>query len=1132
MRTGRALGLAAVLAVQLAGAGQPSVAPAADSRGTVPEVAPAPDWVTHLPIPEPGGGNASAADVEYLLVDRQLQFAGNFLAYSRYVFHLRNEAGVSGNSQLNIDFDPEVETLRIHAATIRRGTQAIDALAGGRIEVLQRERNLERNLFDGARTFNLLLADVRTGDILDYSYSIERRNTEWGDRHFARLATGWHTPVRSARVKMRVAANAPLQYRVTDDTGPEEAREGNWRTLEWRWQDRPGRSFEPDTPVWHEFLPALEFSQFSGWRDVAQSALALYELPGMDDPGLAQQVQELRAAARTDAARALATIRFVQEEIRYTGLELGAGAFRPTAPALVLQRRFGDCKDKVLLAAALLRELGIEATPALVSTVWRSRLADHLPGPGAFDHVILRVRLGDEYYWWDATSTAQGGSLAQFTQSDLGSALLLESGSDGIVPIPRTNPAQPQVAVKLVYDLRAGVNETSTIVVSTRYRGREADDMRRQLRQRTARELGRQYENYYKRIYPGATAVAEPRVVDDFQANELAVEERYDATGLFEEPDQGGVRRFSLDADLITNYLAAPRAPARTAPLLVGDPVNSTVSIEVRLPEDWRVDAAGEQVSDPFFRYRSRIRREGKDVFLEYEYRTLADEVPVAQLAPHLRLRQQARDDTHFEFSFTPALATPEQEAISKLAQELFDGFEKRSIGGSKRMIQEIRGMPGFVESAEELRQGLALAAGGIAYDLESWAEAHREFRDALSLGPDDGEVWGLAVHAAVKAGEFEDAADWGATLAERWPEQLRELEDDTVAYAAYRSEAGGDNRYRLLAGMFRSNYARKDGAGITELWFDLMAMQVQRGLLDEARNTLRRVDDPWSLLKVQADDRFAALRPSLRAEQEVGRATDAMLERLEQLARRNPRMLRFSVDLAYRQLEAGRHALALATLDALLVRIRAPAGSREFDDLADQMPWILDYRSNALRGLGRWEESLAQMREASVAAGTSGDKVSQKINLAGLYNSMGQPRQAREQVAGLSPDRASPYGRMMIAAVRAESAAQLGEQDELESQLEYMHLNRDAAPMAYLLALLTAGQSQAAARQFQDMLADPDERADLLVAVQEYPLPALSARGAVIHERWRQLLQRSEIAQAIREAGTVGRYQLAHPVF
>jgi transglutaminase-like putative cysteine protease len=102
----------------------------------------------------------------------------------------------------------------------------------------------------------------------------------------------------------------------------------------------------------------------------------------------------------------------VQDEVRYLGIELGTYSHTPTGPSKVFERRFGDCKDKTLLLATVLNELGIDARPALVNTDARRALDGWQPSPYAFDHVIVRAELGGKTYWLDPTTPYQRGTLA------------------------------------------------------------------------------------------------------------------------------------------------------------------------------------------------------------------------------------------------------------------------------------------------------------------------------------------------------------------------------------------------------------------------------------------------------------------------------------------------------------------------------------------------------------------------------------------------------------------------------------------------------------------------------------------------------------------------------------------------
>src|SRR5262249_34189913 len=110
-------------------------------------------------------------------------------------------------------------------------------------------------------------------------------------------------------------------------------------------------------------------------------------------------------------AQIAAAIRFVQDDVRYLGIEMGRGSHEPRQPHATLVQRYGDCKDKAFLLALLLGRLGVEARPALVNSKLRHRLDEFLPSPFLFDHVITQVVDGKQTYWIDPTIAAQGGTL-------------------------------------------------------------------------------------------------------------------------------------------------------------------------------------------------------------------------------------------------------------------------------------------------------------------------------------------------------------------------------------------------------------------------------------------------------------------------------------------------------------------------------------------------------------------------------------------------------------------------------------------------------------------------------------------------------------------------------------------------
>ena len=171
-------------------------------------------------------------------------------------------------------------------------------------------------------------------------------------------------------------------------------------------------------------------------------------------------------------------IRFVQDNIRYVADEIGTGSHIPRDPATVLQRSWGDCKDKSLLLTAILRELGVEAYVALTDNDSGGGLLEKLPSPGAFDHAITVIVKDGKRYWIDPTNAYQGGCFLRSSKHPL----------DTDCPFPRrrrivafnTAPAAaPQKILQETFDFASLEEDGLKLAVTSIFQGRSADSMRR-----------------------------------------------------------------------------------------------------------------------------------------------------------------------------------------------------------------------------------------------------------------------------------------------------------------------------------------------------------------------------------------------------------------------------------------------------------------------------------------------------------------------------------------------------------------------------------------------------------------------------------------------------------------------------
>ena len=125
-------------------------------------------------------------------------------------------------------------------------------------------------------------------------------------------------------------------------------------------------------------------------------------LTGVDTSGT-RAVRALAATLQRDTPReTVAAIHdHVRQSIRYIADERDVGAFLPRTPDLVMERAYGDCKDRAFLVSALARELGLRVDVVLAST-------DVMPATagvslGLYNHAINAFGTAENRIYFDPT---------------------------------------------------------------------------------------------------------------------------------------------------------------------------------------------------------------------------------------------------------------------------------------------------------------------------------------------------------------------------------------------------------------------------------------------------------------------------------------------------------------------------------------------------------------------------------------------------------------------------------------------------------------------------------------------------------------------------------------------------------
>ena len=151
-----------------------------------------------------------------------------------------------------LQFEPKFQVVKLHSLLVSRGSAEIDQSNLEKAHLLQREEGLERFVIEGWPTLLVVREDVRPGDILDFSYTIESRQQIFPEQG----AYFFSLPRAASTGQFRFAVRfAPARQRRWKSSSPnlapsEVVNEGLVR-WEWSGKSHVEKLPEANSPPWH-----------------------------------------------------------------------------------------------------------------------------------------------------------------------------------------------------------------------------------------------------------------------------------------------------------------------------------------------------------------------------------------------------------------------------------------------------------------------------------------------------------------------------------------------------------------------------------------------------------------------------------------------------------------------------------------------------------------------------------------------------------------------------------------------------------------------------------------------------------------------------------------------------------------
>src|SRR5205085_3404698 len=210
------------------------------------DVRPRPAWTDQAPATAAAAARAGVAGI---LTDHQVRVNGAKVdEYFRRVRKVVSAAGVQNASELTIDFDPSYQRLVLHDVALVRGTSRVNQLDRSAIRIIEKEPESDEKIYDGQLTALLFLKDVRPGDVIDYSFSLDGANPLLGGKYADEFDFDADVPTAMVRHRLVWPSARPLHVRGNAAI----ERRGTTDVYTWTRNNVDAVDDEDATPDWYD----------------------------------------------------------------------------------------------------------------------------------------------------------------------------------------------------------------------------------------------------------------------------------------------------------------------------------------------------------------------------------------------------------------------------------------------------------------------------------------------------------------------------------------------------------------------------------------------------------------------------------------------------------------------------------------------------------------------------------------------------------------------------------------------------------------------------------------------------------------------------------------------------------------
>lgn len=551
-----------------------------------------PEWVKTVRIPNESA--ISQYDIIsgfYLtLADYQVNLEKEAV-FTREVLNVVSYSGITNASQLLVSYDTSYQELKIHHLYIWRNGKKIDRTNDLSLEIMNSEYNLHQGIYTGQITAYDILNDIRRDDLIDFAYTLVGDNPIFnGEKYlFYPLEVMNPLDLYTLRILYKKDKDYTFKFNDGDSIDFESSVVDNYKCIEISQSNVKAMEYEEGIPTWLMPYNYFTLSSFNTWFDVnvwAQKVFTLNEEPKLDDV-----FAEIFVGEETTHDKINKMINYVQDDIRYMGIESGIGSIKPYPPEQVVSQRFGDCKDKSLLLVSLLKKVGIDsAYPVLVNTFMQHEVDKLYPSNQVFNHCIVTFQYNDTTYWVDPSIAEQGGDFRNLFNTDYGKVLIIGKASDSLQIM---SPRKTELGNYIVEELTVNsFTEPAVLKITSNRYGFDADQRRTVLQYYNSKDLMDKLTSDLKLLFPVVNKTNDLEITDDIETNKLTTTYMYEVDDFWIDGDLGsneaskGFWTFKYEPLWLYQYLNVSACEEREYDYALSFPMNFNYRVILNFPKE------------------------------------------------------------------------------------------------------------------------------------------------------------------------------------------------------------------------------------------------------------------------------------------------------------------------------------------------------------------------------------------------------------------------------------------------------------------------------------------------------------------------------------------------------------------